>query len=169
MPIVVRGKVWKFGDAVSTDYMDPGFTHAGGWTMARKYILHIHPKFNAEVQPGDLILGGRNFGCGSSRESAPANLKRLGIAAVIAESFGRIFFRNCIAVALPILQCPGITELFREGDIAELDLSNAAVTNLTTGEERKGVPLSKDMIQIISQGGIIAALKQNASGMELPF
>jgi 3-isopropylmalate dehydratase small subunit len=160
MTIIVRGKVWKFGDDVNTDLMDPGFARAGGWEMTRKYVLHIHPKFNAEVQPSDIIVGGRNFGCGSSRESAPTNLKRLGIGAVIGESFGRIFFRNCIAVALPILECPGAGELFTEGDPAELDLENAVIKNVTTGNEKKGIALSKEMIDIISKGGIIQAMKE---------
>jgi len=92
MGIRVQGRVWKFGDDINTDLMDPGFARAGGWEMTRKYIFHTHPKFNAEVKAGDIIIGRRNFGCGSSRESAPSNLKRLGIGAVIGESFGRIFF-----------------------------------------------------------------------------
>jgi len=75
MAIIVRGKVWKFGDDINTDLMDPGFARSGGWEMTRKYILHIHPKFNAEVKPGDIIIGGRNYGCGSSRETAVSNLK----------------------------------------------------------------------------------------------
>jgi len=160
MAMIVRGKVWKFGDDINTDLMDPGFARAGGWEMTRKYILHIHPKFNAEVQPGDIIVGRRNYGCGSSRETAPSNLKRLGIGAVIAESFGRIFFRNCIAVALPILQCSGVTEFFSEGDIAELDLEKAVIKNVTTGKELKGIALSKEMIEIISKGGILPTLKE---------
>jgi len=112
------------------------------------------------VQPGDIIVGRRNYGCGSSRETAPSNLKRLGIGAVIAESFGRIFFRNCIAVALPILQCSGVTEFFSEGDIAELDLEKAVIKNVTTGKELKGIALSKEMIEIISKGGILPTLKE---------
>ncbi len=160
MAIKVSGKVWKFGNDINTDLMDPGFARAGGWEMTRKYILHIHPKFNAEVKAGDFIVGGRNYGCGSSRETAPSNLKRLGIGAVIGESFGRIFFRNCIAVALPILQCPGVAELFHEGDMAELDLVNAVIKNLTTGKEKKGMPLSEEMLTMISKGGIIEILKE---------
>jgi len=162
MSIIVSGKVWKFGDDINTDYMDPGFARAGGWEMTRKYILHIHPKFNAEVQPKDIIVGGRNFGCGSSRESAATNLKRLGIGGVIAESFGRIFFRNCIAVALPILQCTNISELFEEGDKAELDLNKGIVKNITTGNEVQGLQLSEEMIAIISLGGILETLGRDS-------
>ena len=160
MGTIVRGKVWKFGDNINTDLMDPGFAQAGGWEVTRKYILHIHPKFNAGVQPGDILIGGRNFGCGSSRETAPTNFKRLGIGAVVAESFGRIFFRNCIAVALPILQCPKVGELFAEGEAAEIDLERALVKNLNSGQERKGNPLSPQMLEILSQGGIVQILKE---------
>jgi 3-isopropylmalate/(R)-2-methylmalate dehydratase small subunit len=160
MGAIVRGKVWKFGDDINTDLMDPGFAWSGGWEMTRKYILHIHPKFNAGVQPGDILIAGRNFGCGSSRETAPTNLKRLGIGAVIARSFGRIFFRNCIAVALPILQCPDVEEIFSEGEMGELDLEKAVVKNLTTGQERKGNPLSPMMLEILFKGGILHALKE---------
>ncbi len=160
MATIVRGKIWKFGDDINTDLMDPGFARSGGWEMTRKYILHIHPKFNAEVKPGDIIIGGRNYGCGSSRETAPSNLKKLGIGAVIGESFGRIFFRNCIAVALPILQCPKVGDMFTEGDMAELELENSLVRNLTTGQEKKGIPLSPMMIEIMSKGGILQVLKE---------
>jgi 3-isopropylmalate/(R)-2-methylmalate dehydratase small subunit len=160
MEIRVQGQVWKFGNDVNTDLMDPGFARVGGWEMTRKYLLHTHAKFNAEVLPGDIIIGGRNFGCGSSRETAPANLKRLGIGAVVAESFGRIFFRNCIAVALPILVCPGVTTLFNEGETAELDLETAIVKNVTTKKELRGSPLSREMIEIIAKGGILEVLKE---------
>ena len=160
MAIIVRGKVWKFGNDINTDLMDPGFARSGGWEATRKYILHIHPKFNAEVKPGDIIIGGRNYGCGSSRETAASNLKKLGIGAVIGESFGRIFFRNCIAVALPILQCPKVGEKFTEGDSAELDLENSVVRNLTTGQEVQGIPLSPMMIEIMSKGGILQAMRE---------
>lgn len=163
MDFIVRGKVWKFGDDINTDLMDPGFARSGGWEMTRKYILHIHPKFNAEVQPGDIIIGGRNYGCGSSRETAPSNLKRLGIGGVMAESFGRIFYRNCIAVALPILQVAKVGEMFTEGDTAEIDLEKAVVRNLTTGKERKGNPLAPMMLEIMAQGGILESLKQSLS------
>ena len=103
MGIIVRGKVWKFGDHINTDYMSPGFGREEPWEIRKKYILHIHKAFTEGCQPGDVIVAGNNFGCGSSREAAPANLKKLGIGCVVAESFGRIFFRNCIAVALPVM------------------------------------------------------------------
>ena len=160
MGIIVRGKVWKFGDHINTDYMAPSFGREEPWEKRKKYILHIHKAFTEGCQPGDVIVGGNNFGCGSSRESAPANLKQLGIGCVVAESFGRIFFRNCIAVALPVMACKGVSALFSEGDQLELDFENAGVKNLTTGKEIKGPSLSPDLINIVRAGGILELLKR---------
>ena len=160
MGIIVRGKVWKFGDHINTDYMSPGFGREEPWEKRKKYILHIHKAFTEGCQPGDVIVGGNNFGCGSSREAAPANLKQLGIGCVVAESFGRIFFRNCIAVALPVMACKGVSALFPEGDQLELDFENARVKNLTTGKEIKGPALSPDLISIVRAGGILELLKR---------
>ncbi len=155
----IRGKVWKFGDNVNTDYMAPGFSGGAAWEERKKTILHIHHKFTEEAKPGDVIVAGSNWGCGSSRESAPANLKRLGLGCVVAESFGRIYFRNSIALAFPGIVCPGVSEAFDEGDELELDLESATVKNLTKGTTLSGSPYSEDMLRIITKGGIMASLK----------
>lgn len=168
MNIIVRGRVWKFGDHISTDYMDPGFSRDQPWEKHKKNILHIHKSFTEDCKPGDVIVAGKNFGCGSSRETAPANLKRLGIGCVVSESFGRIFFRNSIAVALPVMGCEGISELFEEGDHLELDFDNSLVKNLTTGKEIKAPSLPLDLIDIVRKGGMLALLKSernNPSGI----
>jgi len=157
---VIRGKVWKFGDNVNTDVMAPGFAFNAPWEELKKVILHIHPKFTREAKPGDMIVAGKNWGCGSSREQAPANLKRLGMGCVVAESFGRIYFRNSVALAFPSIVCPGVPGAFDEGDEVELDLESAQVRNLTKGKELKGEALSKDMLGIIAKGGIIPALQE---------
>lgn len=157
---VVKGKVWKFGDNVNTDAMAPGFAFKAPWEELKKVILHIHPKFTREAKPGDVIVAGKNWGCGSSREQAPANLKRLGMGCVLAESFGRIYFRNSIALAFPSLVCPGVSEAFDEGDELELELESARVRNTTNGKELQGEPLSPDMLAIIAAGGIIPTLKE---------
>jgi 3-isopropylmalate/(R)-2-methylmalate dehydratase small subunit len=156
---IIKGKVWKFGDNVNTDYMDPGFAHHAPWEEIKKVILHIHPKFTKEAKPGDVIVAGKNWGCGSSRESAPVNLKRLGVGCVVAESFGRIYFRNSVAIAFPGIVCPMVAEAFEEGDDLELDLESALVRNITTGIKLQGEPLSPDMLAIIAKGGIIPTLK----------
>ena len=156
----ITGKVWKFGDNVNTDAMAPGFAFKAPWEELKKVILHIHPKFTQEAKPGDVIVAGKNWGCGSSREQAPANLKRLGINCVLAESFGRIYFRNSVALAFPSLVCPGVSGAFDEGDELELELESARVRNLTKGTELPGEPLSPDMLAIIAKGGLIPTLKE---------
>lgn len=160
MSIIVKGKVWKFGDNVTTDYMDPSFTRASPWEEVRKAILHIHDRFPAEHRPGDVIVAGENFGCGSSRESAPANLKRLGLSCVVAESFGRIFFRNSIAIAFPVMACKGISQEFAEGDELELDFEQSLVRNLTRGTERSSNPLPPALIEIVRSGGVLQLLQE---------
>jgi 3-isopropylmalate/(R)-2-methylmalate dehydratase small subunit len=162
MGLVVRGKVWKFGDHINTDYMAPSFGRDESWEQRKKYILHIHKTFTEECRPGDVIVAGNNFGCGSSRETAPDNLKKLGIGCIVAESFGRIFFRNSIAIALPVMACKGVSTLFAEGDQLELDFEKAWVKNLTKGNEIKGPALSSDLIRIVQAGGILALLKQES-------
>lgn len=159
MSLMIRGKVWKFGDHINTNYMHPNFAHNLPWEERKKSVLHIHKGFTEGNQPGDVIVAGNNFGCGSSREGAPRNLKQLGIGCVVAESFGRIFFRNCIAIAFPVMACKGVSELFNEGEQLELDFENARVKNLTTGKELQGPALAEDLIQIVKMGGILSRLK----------
>lgn len=160
MSILVTGKVWKFGDNISSDYIAPGFAVDKSWDERKKHILHIHQGFAEGFHPGDVVVARNNFGCGSAREEAPGALKKLGIGCVVAESFGRIFFRNSIAIGIPIFACRGVSEIFNEGDILELDLENALVKNQTSGKVLKGPPLDKNLINIIKTGGIIALLKR---------
>lgn len=159
---IIKGKVWKFGDHVNTDYMAPIFSAQLPWEERKKTILHIHQAFTEKARPGDVIVAGNNFGCGSSREDAPANLQRLGIGCVVAESFGRIFFRNCIAVALPVLALKGAPDLFEEGDQLELDFDQALLKNLTTGKALKGADPSPELIEIVNSGGILAFLRKQS-------
>ena len=160
MSTLIRGRVWKFGDNVNTDVMAPGFAFGRTGDELKKVVLHINRRFTEEAVPGDVIVAGNNWGCGSSRENAPANLKRLGIGCVVAESFGRIYFRNSIALAFPGIVCRGVAEHFADGDELELELEIARVRNLTSGVELVGEPLSRDMLDIIARGGIIRALQE---------
>jgi 3-isopropylmalate/(R)-2-methylmalate dehydratase small subunit len=160
--ILIKGKVWKFGDNINTDYMAPSFTANAPWEEQKKAILHIHKAFTEEARPGDVIVAGKNFGCGSSRENAPTNLKRLGIGCVVAGSFGRIFFRNSIAVALPVLAVPAVADLFEEGETLELDFNRSLVRNCSTGKEMVGEPLTQDLINIYQNGGLLEMLKQES-------
>ena len=158
MNMIIKGKVWKFGDDISTDYLSPSFAMDEPWEEVKKKILHIHEAFSRGWAPGDVIVAGQNFGCGSSRESAPANLKRMGIGCVIAESFARIFFRNCMAIAFPVTICKGVSQAFDEGDLLELDFENAFVKNMTKGKELRGAPLHPELLKIIKRGGILESL-----------
>lgn len=155
----ITGKVWRFGNDINTDYMAPSFSKDLDWEQQAKSILHIHQGFTAGFQVGDVIVGGNNFGCGSSREAAPANLKRLGVGCVVAESFGRIFYRNAIAIAFPVLVCPGISNAFEEGDMLELDFSKSEVVNINSELRLKGAELPEDLLRIVAAGGILQMLK----------
>ena len=156
---MIRGRVWKFGDNVDTDVMAPWSSISKPWEERRGDTLHIRPEFAGEVKPGDVIVAGKNWGCGSSREQAPDALKRLGVAAVVAESFGRIYFRNGIALAFPNVACPGVSDAFEEGDVLELDLETAIVRNATRGAELSGHPYTPEMLRIIEKGGLLEVLK----------
>lgn len=160
MSDTIKGRVWKFGDNIDTDLLAPMATLQQSWEERKDQLLPNRPGFVNEVQSGDIIVAGKNWGCGSSREQANDNVKELGVAAIVAESFGRIFFRNSIAIALPGVVCPGISEAFQEGDEMELDLANAKVQNLTSGQTLDCVPYTADMMAIIGAGGILNYLKK---------
>lgn len=163
MNLTIKGRVWKFGDNVDTDVLAPMKTIMASWEDRRGGILHTRPGFVDEVQPGDIIVAGRNWGCGSSREQAAENIKLLGVAAVVAESYGRIFFRNSIAIALPCVVCQGVHDAFNEGDQMELNLESCLVGNLTQGTELQGTPYTDDMLAIVQKGGLMNVLKERLS------
>lgn len=161
----MQGKVWKFGDSVDTDVIVPGeFLDKSLEEAAGHVFQSIRPEFPTEVKPGDIIVAKGNFGCGSSREHAPAVLKLVGIQCVIAESFGRIFFRNAIAVGLPVAVCPDVHAAFEDGQEALVSPDESKVTNLTTGKTLPSRPLSDHMITILENDGIIGYLKQKVKG-----
>jgi 3-isopropylmalate/(R)-2-methylmalate dehydratase small subunit len=157
----IRGRVWKFDHNVDTDVMAPWGSFSLPWEERKKMVLHINARFVREAQPDDVIVAGHNWGCGSSREQAPDNLKRLGIAAVVAESFGRIYFRNSIAIAFPNVVCPGVWEAFNDGDELELHLESARVRNLTQGTKLQGQPYTDEMLAIIKAGGLMNVLRES--------
>ena len=158
----MRGKAWKFGDDVNTDEIIPA-----------RYLNTIDPKglaahcmedadadFAKKVEPGDVIVGGANFGCGSSREHAPISIKAAGLSCVIAKTFARIFFRNCINTGLPILACPEAAEEIQAGDEIEVDLAKGSIKNLTRGREYTTAPFPKEMQDIIAAGGLMNFVKE---------
>lgn len=161
-------RVWIFGDDVSTDDII-----AGRYLVSRtpeelgKHVMeNLDPEFASKVGKGDVIVAGKNFGCGSSREQAPVALKGAGIGAIIAESFARIFYRNSVNQGLPVLICKGVRSRFREGDEVEYDLERGIVKNLMSGEELHAEPLPAFIISILRAGGLIPYLKSK-SGQRL--
>ncbi|MBM4046482.1 MAG: 3-isopropylmalate dehydratase small subunit [Planctomycetes bacterium] len=158
----IKGKAWKFGDGISTDHIAPGrFFHLRSNLpeLAKHCLEDARTDFAPNVKPGDFVVGGRNFGQGSSREHAPVVIKMCGTGAVLAKSFARIFFRNCVNVGLPALILD--TDKINEGDQLEVDLATGTVKNLTTGEEVKTPPLPPVMRAIISDGGLVEHVKKH--------
>lgn len=161
----LRGRVWLFGDDISTDLLAPGAYALETLEVRRMHTLEsVDPRFAREVEPGDVVVAGRNFGCGSSRETAPEGLLALGVGCVVAASFARLFLRNAVAIGLPVLTCPGAPEAFEPWDVAEVDLAAGTVRNLTTGAEVRGQPLPAEMRRILAAGGILALLRDGTDG-----
>ncbi len=159
---VMTGRVWRFDHDISTDLLSPGAYAIDPVEVRKLHVLEsINPSFAGEVESGDVLVAGRNFGCGSSRETAAENLKVLGVACVVAESFARIFMRNAVAVGLPVLVCAGVHEAFSEGEGAEIDLSSGLVRNTDTGSELTGDSLPQEMREILTAGGILAVLRES--------
>ncbi len=158
----LAGKSFKFGDDISTDLIAPGryFHLRSNLPELAKHVLEdADPEFAKKVKPGDFVVGGRNFGLGSSREHAPTIIKLAGVGAVLAKSFARIFYRNCINVGLPALKCD--TDKIDEGDILEIDLKGGEIFNKDKNIKIKFNPLPEVMIKILSDGGLTGHIKKN--------
>ena len=157
-----KGKVWKYGDNVDTDVIIPAryLNTTKAEELAKHCMEDIDPGFASAVQSGDIMVGGWNFGCGSSREHAPIAIQASGVSCVIAASFARIFYRNSINIGFPILECPKASEAIRSGDIISVDTKTGLITDETTGEvfEAKAFPPFSD--NIISKGGLLPYLKE---------
>lgn len=151
------GKAWRYGDNVDTDVIIPAryLTTHDEATLAAHAMEALDPTFATQASPGDVLVAGANFGCGSSREHAAIALKASGLAGVVAESFARIFYRNAINMALPILICPEAVAAISPGDEVELDVDNALVRNVTTGFEFAAEPMSEFVLDIARAGGLV--------------
>jgi 3-isopropylmalate/(R)-2-methylmalate dehydratase small subunit len=126
--------------------------------LAKHTLEDLRPEFPSSVKLGDVIVAGKNFGAGSSREHAPTVIKMLGVSAIVAESFARIFYRNAINIGLPLLICD--TSSIKDGDLIEVDLQGSTVRDLTNGVEMRFKPLSEEMLKILSEGGIVNYVKK---------
>lgn len=157
-----RGKAWTFGEQVDTDMIVPG-----------KYLTRLDPKslgeivmsgaredFAPNVERGDFIIAGPNFGCGSSREHAPLGILGAGVPVVIADSFARIFYRNAINVGLPVLEAPGIRAATEDSDELIVDIAAGTIENLRTGRVTMAAPLPDNMLEIIEVGGLINVVRK---------
>jgi 3-isopropylmalate/(R)-2-methylmalate dehydratase small subunit len=160
--MLLTGKSWKFGDDISTDLIAPGrlFHLRSNLPELAKHVLEdADPEFAQKMHKGDFVVGGSNFGCGSSREHAPTIIKLAGVSAVLAKSFARIFYRNSINVGLPVLICN--TDEINAGDELEVDLERGKVVNKTKGVTLDFAPLPDVMIKILNDGGLLAHIEKH--------
>lgn len=156
----ITGKVWKFGDEINTDLLFPHSAFGvSPEEQCRLCMSDNRPGWSSLVEKGDILIAGKNFGTGSSRPGAVV-LKRLGLSCMVAESYNGLFYRNCIGYGFAALAAEGVTSMFEEGDIAEIDLEKGTVRNQRTGETRQGNRLSEAMLDIIRADGIEGVLKQ---------
>ncbi len=160
--MMLKGKAHKFGDDINTDYIISGkykFKTLDMKELSTHLMEDIDPEFYKKVREGDFIVGGKNFGCGSSREQAPLVIKHAGIPAVVAKSFARIFFRNAINVGLVLVETD--TDGIKPGDVLELDVEKGEVRNLTGKTVLKSSVLPGFMMNIVKAGGVVNYIKKN--------
>ena len=157
----IRGRAWKYGDNVDTDVIIPAryLNVSTAEELAKHCMEDIDPDFAASVNPGDIIIAGENFGCGSSREHAPLAIKGARMGCVIAVSFARIFYRNAINIGLPILEAPQAAREAKKGHEIEAEIEAGLIRNLTTGKTYRTVPYPEFMLEIINAGGLVRYTK----------
>jgi len=156
---IIKGRAWVLGDDVSTDHIISGKYKFAKINRLEDMLPHVFeeviPNFYKRVRPGDVIVAGKGFGYGSSREHAPRLLKLSGIGAVLAESFHRIFYRNAINIGLPVIVVREIPRVTKEGDVIEVDMEEGVVKNLTRGVEERFKPLPQQLLAVLREGGIV--------------
>ncbi len=159
---MIKGKVWKFKDDVDTDQIIPAryLVTTDPKELAKHVMEDADPTFPSKVKEGDILVAGKNFGCGSSREHAPLAIKGAGIAAVVAESFARIFFRNAINLGLLIIESPEAAKEADEGDILEIDINQGIIKNVTKNKEYKIKPLPENLQKVLQSGGLMEYAKE---------
>nr|WP_320147153.1 3-isopropylmalate dehydratase small subunit [uncultured Anaeromusa sp.] len=154
--MILKGNAWRYGDNIDTDFIYPArfLNITEPSVMAAHCMEDLDPDFQNKTAKGDIVVAGRNFGCGSSREHAPVSIKENGIACVIAESFARIFYRNAINIGLPLLEIGEQARTIQEGDQLRLNLEAGVIENLTRGERYMAPPLPPFIQKIVSAGGL---------------
>ncbi len=167
--MTIGGRVWKYGDNVDTDAIIAAryLNTSSEAELAAHAMQDLDPSFAGQVKPGDILVAGKNFGCGSSREHAPLALKACGVACIVAESYARIFYRNAINIGLPILECPEAARATLAGQTLEVELASGRIRNLDTGETYHAVAYPPFMLDLIAAGGLVpytrAQLQQQAA------
>ena len=158
----VTGKVFKYGANVDTDVIIPAryLNRSEAAELAKHCLEDLDPTFVQRVQPGDIIVAGKNFGCGSSREHAPIAIKACGVSCVIAASFARIFFRNAINMGLPIMESEEAAQKIQDGDRVEIDFASGEIKNLTSGDSYQARPYPAFLERIIAADGLMGTLQK---------
>ena len=157
------GKAWTFRENLNTDEIIPGRYNItiDPLELAKNVFCEVKPEYAKNVKPGDIIVGGQNFGCGSSREHAPIAIKGSQAKCIIAPSYARIFFRNAINIGLPILECPEAVADITEGDEVDVDLASGQISNITKAHNYQAHPLPDFVLKIADAGGIVNFLKEH--------
>jgi 3-isopropylmalate/(R)-2-methylmalate dehydratase small subunit len=163
-----RGRVWKFGDDIDTDVIIPAryLLTIDAQELAEHVMEDIDPEFAGKVQAGDIIVAGKNFGCGSSREHAPLAIKGAGVSVVIAKSYARIYYRNAINIGLPLVECPEAVDEAQTGDILEVDSAEGFVVNTRTGATYTAKPHAPYVQEIVKAGGLIEAVAERVRAQQ---
>ena len=166
-----EGRVWKYGDDVNTDVLIPAryLNTSEPGELAKHALEDLDPTFLAEMRPGDIIVAGKNFGSGSSREHAPIAIKACGVSCVIAATFARIFFRNSINLGLPILESAEAVEAAEKGDTLRVDLATGAIENVTKGVTHHAKPFPEAVMKIIAAGGLMNAIRDEVLAREATY
>jgi len=162
----LRGKTWKFGNDVDTDVIIPAryLNTSDPRELAAHCMEDADPQFPQKVKAGDIIVAGKNFGCGSSREHAPIAIKEAGVSCVIAKTFARIFYRNAFNIGLPIFESPEAAEAIAEGDQVAVDVEAGIIRNITRNEEYRATQVPPFMQRIIAAGGLINYVSERMKG-----
>ncbi len=163
-----RGRVWKFDDDIDTDVIIPAryLMTFDAKELAAHVMEDVDPEFAGKVQEGDIIVAGKNFGCGSSREHAPIAIRGAGVSVVMAKSYARIFYRNGINIGLPLVECPEAVDDAEDGDILEIDTTEGFVVNTRTGNTYSAKQHAPYVQEIVKAGGLMAAVAERVRQRE---
>jgi 3-isopropylmalate dehydratase small subunit len=164
---MIRGAVWTFGDNISTTDITPGEMFRGKQRPKSVDMVFaaIRPEWKDIVKPGDCIVAGKNFGFGSHRAGANDVMKDLHVGCIVADSIARIYYRTAIAIGFPAIACPGVSQIFAEGDELELNIRSGLVKNLTSGKSLQGNPYPRQLLEILEGGGMMPLLVKKALEM----